>query len=100
MIYLYVEDVDATVERALKRGGKLVVPVETQFWGDRMGQVQDPLGTCGQSQRGWKRQRKTRDASDGRNDFRRKAEADFNRYRLLAKGLVIVVCPVRPGTLT
>ena len=29
VIYLYVEDVDATVERALKRGGKLVVPVET-----------------------------------------------------------------------
>jgi PhnB protein len=42
VIYLYVEDVDATVERALKRGGKLVVPVETHFWGDRTGWVQDP----------------------------------------------------------
>jgi PhnB protein len=44
VIYLYVEEVDATVERALKRGAKLVVPVETQFWGDRMGWVQDPAG--------------------------------------------------------
>jgi PhnB protein len=44
VIYLYVEDVDATVERALKRGGKLVVPVETHFWGDRIGWVQDPSG--------------------------------------------------------
>jgi len=44
VIYLYVEDVDATVERALKRGGKLIVPVETHFWGDRIGWVQDPSG--------------------------------------------------------
>jgi PhnB protein len=44
VIYLYVEDVDATIERALQRGGKLVIPVETQFWGDRMGWVQDPAG--------------------------------------------------------
>jgi PhnB protein len=44
VIYLYVEDVDATVERALKQGGKLVVPVATHFWGDRIGWVQDPAG--------------------------------------------------------
>jgi PhnB protein len=44
VIYLYVEDVDTTVERALKRGGKLVVPVEAHFWGDRMGWIQDPAG--------------------------------------------------------
>jgi PhnB protein len=44
VIYLYVEDVDATVGRALKRGGRLVVPVETHFWGDRIGWVQDPAG--------------------------------------------------------
>ena len=44
VIFLYVEDVDATVDRALKRGAKLVVPVETQFWGDRIGWVQDPAG--------------------------------------------------------
>ena len=44
VIYLYVEDVDAVVERGLKLGGKLVVPVETQFWGDRIGWLQDPAG--------------------------------------------------------
>src|SRR5260370_611175 len=47
VIYLYVEDVDATVERALKRGSKLVVPVETHFWADRMSWVQDPAGHMG-----------------------------------------------------
>jgi PhnB protein len=44
VIYLYVENVDATVEQALAHGAKLVVPVETQFWGDRMGWIQDPGG--------------------------------------------------------
>ena len=44
VIYLYVEDVDATVERALRLGGTLIVPVETHFWGDRIGWVQDPAG--------------------------------------------------------
>jgi PhnB protein len=44
VIYLYVEDVDATVQRALDRGAKLVVAIETHFWGDRIGWVQDPAG--------------------------------------------------------
>jgi PhnB protein len=44
VIYLYVKDVDATVERALRLGGKLIVPLETHFWGDRIGWVQDPAG--------------------------------------------------------
>jgi PhnB protein len=44
VIYVYAEDVDATVERALQRGGKLVLPVQTHFWGDRLGWVQDPAG--------------------------------------------------------
>ena len=44
VIYVYVTDVDATVARALARGAILVVPVETQFWGDRMGCVEDPFG--------------------------------------------------------
>jgi PhnB protein len=44
VIYVYVEDVDATVERALARGATLVRPVETQFWGDRIGWVLDPSG--------------------------------------------------------
>jgi PhnB protein len=44
VIYVYVADVDATVGRALAGGATLVVPVETQFWGDRMGWVRDPAG--------------------------------------------------------
>ena len=42
VIYLYVEDVDATVDRALARGATLLVPVSTQFWGDRIGWIRDP----------------------------------------------------------
>src|SRR5262245_27315513 len=42
VIYVYVQDVDATVSRALARGAALVVPVETQFWGDRIGWIRDP----------------------------------------------------------
>jgi PhnB protein len=44
VIYVYVENVDATVERALARGASLVTPVQTQFWGDRIGWVLDPSG--------------------------------------------------------
>jgi PhnB protein len=44
VIYVYVEDVDATVERAVARGASLVRPVETQFWGDRIGWIVDPSG--------------------------------------------------------
>lgn len=44
VLYLYVEDVDATVTRALDQGSKLIFPVETHFWGDRLGWVQDPEG--------------------------------------------------------
>jgi PhnB protein len=44
VIYVYVADVDAAVGRALARGAVLVVPVETQFWGDRIGWVRDPAG--------------------------------------------------------
>lgn len=43
-IVLYVEDVDAVVNRAVTAGAKLLMPVEDQFWGDRMGTVADPFG--------------------------------------------------------
>lgn len=43
-IVLYVEDVDTVVNRAVAAGAKLVMPVENQFWGDRMGTVSDPFG--------------------------------------------------------
>jgi PhnB protein len=44
VIYVYVEDVDKTVERAVARGAKVLFPVANQFWGDRIGWVMDPSG--------------------------------------------------------
>jgi PhnB protein len=41
---VYVEDVDAVFERALKAGAKVLRPVEDQFYGDRSGQFEDPFG--------------------------------------------------------
>jgi PhnB protein len=41
---VYVPDVDASIERAVKAGAKVLQPPENQFWGDRMGTVQDPFG--------------------------------------------------------
>jgi PhnB protein len=43
-IVLYVEDVDAVVNRAIAAGAKAMMPVTDQFWGDRMGTVIDPFG--------------------------------------------------------
>jgi PhnB protein len=43
-IMLYVEDVDATVKRAVESGAQLTRPVENQFYGDRMGGITDPFG--------------------------------------------------------
>lgn len=44
VIYVYVEDVDAVVERAVAAGATLLIPVKDQFWGDRTGRIMDPLG--------------------------------------------------------
>ena len=41
---LYVEDVDEVVQQVVDAGGEITMPVETQFWGDRFGQVKDPFG--------------------------------------------------------
>jgi PhnB protein len=43
-IHLYVENTDATVERAVKAGAKVIMPVADMFWGDRYGQLEDPFG--------------------------------------------------------
>jgi len=43
-IHLYVPDVDAFVERAIKAGALLRMPVEDMFWGDRYGIIEDPFG--------------------------------------------------------
>ncbi len=41
---VYVEDVDAVFERAVKAGAKVVMTVQDQFYGDRTGMVEDPFG--------------------------------------------------------
>jgi PhnB protein len=43
-VYVYLADVDAVFKRAIASGAKVVKPLENQFWGDRMGTLQDPFG--------------------------------------------------------
>jgi PhnB protein len=43
-IHLYVENVDASVERAVAAGARLIRPVADQFYGDRTGGIEDPFG--------------------------------------------------------
>lgn len=43
-IHLYVDDVDAFVQRAVEAGAKVVRPVENHFYGDRGGMLNDPFG--------------------------------------------------------
>jgi PhnB protein len=43
-LHLYVDDVDAVVERAVAAGAAISRPVEDQFYGDRSGQIVDPFG--------------------------------------------------------
>jgi len=42
--YLYVKDVDAVFERAVKAGAVVLAPLANMFWGDRWGMVADPFG--------------------------------------------------------
>lgn len=44
VIFVYVEDVDQTVERAVAAGAKVLVPAQNQFWGDRTASIMDPSG--------------------------------------------------------
>jgi uncharacterized glyoxalase superfamily protein PhnB len=43
-MFLYVDDCDAVLKRALDAGARTLMPIGDQFWGDRMGQIQDPFG--------------------------------------------------------
>ena len=44
VIYLYLEGVDAVIERAVAAGAGIVTPLADQFWGDRMARIVDPQG--------------------------------------------------------
>ena len=43
-IQLYVEDVDAFAEQAVRAGAKVLIPIADQFYGDRGGRLADPFG--------------------------------------------------------
>lgn len=44
VLELYVDDVDAVFQRAIDAGGKVKMALSDTFYGDRMGQMQDPFG--------------------------------------------------------
>jgi PhnB protein len=44
VIFVYVDDVDGTVERAVAQGARVVMPAQNQFWGDRTALIVDPAG--------------------------------------------------------
>jgi len=43
-IHLYIKNVDGVVDRAVSAGAKVLKSVETMFYGDRSGSVEDPFG--------------------------------------------------------
>jgi PhnB protein len=43
-LYLYVEDVDQTFNRAITAGATATMAVKDQFYGDRNGSLVDPFG--------------------------------------------------------
>ena len=43
-IFLYVQDADATFQKAVNAGAKVTMPPTDMFWGDRYGKVVDPYG--------------------------------------------------------
>ena len=44
VIFVYVPDVDSTVARAVANGAKVLMPLQDQFWGDRIAWFSDPAG--------------------------------------------------------
>ncbi len=44
VIFVYVPDVDQTVERASACGAQVLVPLQNQFWGDRIAWLMDLSG--------------------------------------------------------
>jgi PhnB protein len=43
-MHMYVENADASFERAVQAGATPVLPLADMFWGDRYGIVEDPFG--------------------------------------------------------
>jgi PhnB protein len=43
-MHVYVENVDAVIEKAVESGAKPLRPIKNQFYGDRSGSLLDPFG--------------------------------------------------------
>ncbi|PYQ86116.1 MAG: hypothetical protein DMG03_07910 [Acidobacteria bacterium] len=43
-LYVYVENVDEAVQRAVRSGATILIPATNQFWGDRTAWIIDPSG--------------------------------------------------------
>lgn len=43
-LFFYVDDADRSFDQAVSAGAKASMAVMDMFWGDRVGQVQDPFG--------------------------------------------------------
>ena len=43
-LHMYVEDADGVFERAVEAGAQVLRPLEDQFYGDRLGSLEDPFG--------------------------------------------------------
>lgn len=68
VLSIYVDDVDATVANAIGAGATVVRPIEDRFYGDRVGQIEDPFG------HGWSIQTHVEDVSP--EEMQRRAEAE------------------------
>lgn len=42
--YVYGDEVDSVIERAVAAGARVLLPAVDQFWGDRVGRIVDPSG--------------------------------------------------------
>ena len=66
-IFLFVEDVDATVRQAEASGATVLAEPTNQFWGDRLARVKDPFGHL------WEIASRIEDLSPAEIDARAKA---------------------------
>jgi uncharacterized glyoxalase superfamily protein PhnB len=42
VIYLYSDEVDPIIEKAVTKGARVILPAQNKFWGDRVGRIIDP----------------------------------------------------------
>ena len=69
-LHLYVEDIDGTIKKAVQNGATLAMPAMDMFYGDRVGNVEDPFGYS------WTLATHVKDVSE--SEMKKKAE-EFNR---------------------